>query len=107
MVLFIERLIELKEIFEKVEENQKKLILPLVEEVVFLEIQMKSLKELPFIRIHPQNKSKQEQTPAFKQYKELSQSYMNAIRILCSILNKTSSDDYDPVAEFMEKMQNG
>ncbi len=106
-MLFIERLIELKEIFEKVEENQKKLILPLVEEVVFLEIQMKSLKELPFIRIHPQNKSKQEQTPAFKQYKELSQSYMNAIRILCSILNKTSSDDYDPVAEFMEKMQNG
>lgn len=87
-MLFIERLIELKEIFEKVEENQKKLILPLVEEVVFLEIQMKSLKELPFIRIHPQNKSKQEQTPAFKQYKELSQSYMNAIRILCSILNK-------------------
>lgn len=67
---------------------------------------MQLLKELPFIRIHPKNKAKQEQTPAFKQYKEFSQSYMNAIRILCSILSKMPADDYDPVAEFMEKMNN-
>ena len=106
-MLFIGRLEELKNIFKNVEENQQKLILPLITELIFLEEQLKFLKTLPFLRVHPKDKTKQEQTPAFKQYKEFTQAYMNAIRILCSILSKVAIDDYDPVAEFMEKMKNG
>lgn len=101
----MERKEELLEIFKGVEENQLRLITPLIDEIVFLEDMMHQLKKLPFIRVHPKNPQKQETTPAAKQYKEMNQSYMNAIRILCSILSKNITDDYDPVAEFMEKFK--
>ena len=83
---------ELLDIFKDVDENTIHLILPLIDEVVYMEEMMRNLKKLPFIRVHPKNSSKQETTPAGKQYKELSQSYMNAIRILNSILNKVDSN---------------
>lgn len=89
--------------FDDVDLNQRTLITPLIEELVFIEQNMKELKKLPFIRVHPNNSAKQETTPACKQYKELSQSYMNALKILCSILSGVNSDEYDPVADFMEK----
>lgn len=88
----MERKEELIAIFEEVDENTLHLINPLIDEVVYMEKTMQELKKLPFIRIHPKNPSKQETTPAGKQYKEFSQSYMNAIRILCSILNKVDSN---------------
>lgn len=83
---------ELVGIFKDVDENTLNLILPLIDEVVYMEEMMRNLKKLPFIRVHPKNSSKQETTPAGKQYKEFSQSYMNAIRILNSILNKVDSN---------------
>lgn len=82
---------ELDDIFKKVDPNEKKLVNRLIDEVVFLETQMTSLKELPFISINPKNSAQQKITPAAKLYKECSQSYMNAIRILCSILHKIDS----------------
>ena len=88
----MERREELIVIFKDVDENTLSLILPLIDEVVFIEDMMHSLRKLPFIRVHPKNPSKQETTPAGKQYKEFSQSYMNAIRILCSILNKVDNN---------------
>ena len=83
---------ELLDIFKDVDENTIHLILPLIDEVVYMEEMMRNLKKLPFIRVHPKNSSKLETTPAGKQYKEFSQSYMNAIRILNSILNKVDSN---------------
>ena len=83
---------ELLDIFKDVDENTIHLILPLIDEVVYMEEMMRNLKKLPFIRVHHKNSSKQETTPAGKQYKEFSQSYMNAIRILNSILNKVDSN---------------
>lgn len=82
---------ELDDIFKEVDPNEKKLVNRLIDEVVFLETQMTSLKQLPFISINPKNSAQQKITPAAKLYKECSQSYMNAIRILCSILHKIDS----------------
>lgn len=86
---------ELISIFKDVDENEKKLVDPLLDEILFLENQMKELKKLPFIVVHPKDNSKQKKTEAAKLYKECSQSYMNAIRILCSIVHKqdTSSEN--------------
>lgn len=86
---------ELDEIFKDIEENEKKLIDPLLLEVIFLEEQMKGLKKMPFISVHPSNPSLQRKTEAAKLYKECSQSYMNAIRILCSLLSKVESSAQD------------
>src|SRR5699024_12874245 len=62
------------------------------------------LRSLPFIRVHPKDSSKQEMTSAGKLYKDLNAYYMNAIRILSSLLRNVSADDFDPVADFMQKM---
>lgn len=103
----MERREELTNLFKDVEENQRTLVRKLIDEVVYIESTLDELKKLPFIRVHPRDNSRQEVTPAGKQYKDLTATYMNAIRILCSILSKVSGDDYDPVAEFMEKMKHG
>ena len=49
---------ELLDIFKDVDENTIHLILPLIDEVVYMEEMMRNLKKLPFIRVHPKNSSK-------------------------------------------------
>lgn len=101
----VEREQELLELFKDVDENQKKLVTRLISEMVHIEETLDELKKLPPIRVHPRDKSRQEITPAGKLYKDMTAQYMNGIRILSSLLSTVSGDDYDPVAEFMEKMK--
>ena len=96
------RVEELQSIFKDVEENEQKLVNKLIDEVVFLENQMIELRKLPFIRINPKNPSIQESTKASKLYKDLSQSYMNGIRILISIIRK---QDVSAENELLEKLK--
>ena len=101
----MERKDELMNLFKDVDENQKKLVERLVDEVVYIENELDMLKKLPVIRVHQKNSSRQEMTPAGKLYKDMAAQYMNAIRILSSVLKGSAGDEYDPVAEFMEKMK--
>lgn len=103
----MERRDELMDLFKDVDENQRKMVSRLVDEVVYIEERLDELKKLPFIRVHPKNNAIQETTAAGKQYKDMAAQYMNAVRILCSVLAKSTGDDYDPVAEFMEKIKHG
>lgn len=96
---------ELDNIFKDIDKNEKNLIQPLLDELVFLETRMNELKKLPFIRVHPKNPSKQETTPAAKQYKEFSQSYMNAIRILCSMVHKVEGDEDSPLRQYLKELK--
>lgn len=97
----MDRRTELNEIFLEVDESERKLVDRLLDEVVFLENQMIELKKLPFIATHPQNPNLQRKTEAAKLYKECSQSYMNAIRILVGILHKVDTSAED---ELMKKL---
>lgn len=54
----------------------------LVDELVFVEEQLKELKKLPFIKVNPKDPSQQKTTPAAKQYKELLQQYNNSLKLL-------------------------
>lgn len=92
----------LDKIFKNIEPEQRDLIEPLLDEVAFLETRMTELKKLPFVRVHPNDPSLQKTTPAAKVYKECSQSYMNAIRILLGVLRKT---DGDGAAELMSRLE--
>lgn len=93
---------ELDEIFKNIDEDQKQLINRLLDEVVFLEEQMAELKKLPFVNVHPKNPALQKTTSAAKLYKECSQSYMNAIRILSSLLQKVESSTQDELLKLLE-----
>ena len=93
---------KLVNIFEKVDENKKNLIEPILDEVIFLEQRLKELRQLPFIRVNPNNPEQQKITAAGKQYKELAQSYLNAIKVLSSVLSRDVTEDDDEFDNFMK-----
>jgi hypothetical protein len=68
----------------------------LIDEIVFIEEQLRELKKLPFISVHPKNPALQKATPASKQYKEMMQQYNNSLRLLFRLtgdLNGESEED--------------
>lgn len=94
------RLEELKDLFETVEEDKQKLAQQLIEEAEFLEGRLAELRKLPFIKVHPDDPQRQKRTEASKLYKEHIQSYCNVIKILNSILQKNSIEDSDEFDQF-------
>ena len=67
----------------------------LIEEIVFLEEQLREVKRLPFININPKNPMQQKATPASRQYKELLQQYNNSLRLLFRLSGDLGGDSED------------
>jgi hypothetical protein len=91
---------ELLKIFDQIEDT-KDIILPMIDDVVFLEQQLDQLRKLPFMKVNPQNPAQQKPTPAAKQYKELLQQYNNCIKILTGILRKDAPEEDSPLRAFL------
>lgn len=96
---------DLKSIFKDIDDNEKQLIDPLLDEVIFLEDRMRELKKLPFLSVHPKKPALQKATAAARQYKECSQSYMNAVRILCSILHRVEASAQDELLKRLSEFE--
>lgn len=96
---------ELDKIFENVDASERQLVNKLLDEVVFLEEQMSELKKLPFVSVHPSNPSLQKTTPAAKLYKECTQSYFNAIRILLNTLRKVEAAEQNALLKRLEEFE--
>jgi len=94
---------ELEALFAQTDPGEKILIDKLIDEVVYLEGEMNRIRALPFIVEHPTRKGITKTTPAAKLYKECSQSYMNALRILLNVLRKTDSDAADELLRKLEE----
>ena len=92
---------ELLNIFKDVE-GVNDIITPLIDDVVFLEDKLVELRQLPFIRVNPDNTSMQKSTPAAKMYKEFLQQYNNCIKILCSVLSKNGGEEDSPLRAFLK-----
>ena len=99
----MDRKAQILNLFADIEENERLLIDPLIDEVVFLEIRMAELRKMPFLSVNPKNPAMQKPTAAARQYKECSQSYMNAIRILLSLLHRIDSDAEDELMKRLEE----
>lgn len=91
---------ELLHIFDQIEDT-KGIILPMIDDVVFLEQQLDQLRKLPFMKVNPKNPAQQKPTPAAKQYKELLQQYNNCIKILTGILRKDAPEEDSPLRAFL------
>ena len=100
-----ERLESLKAIFEKVDADKAAVVSPLLPQVVFMEQRLEDLRKVPHIRIHPKNPARQEITAAGKQYKELMQSYLNAVKVLQMTLSRYSVEEKDAFDEWLEQNQ--
>lgn len=96
---------DLIKLFDGVD-DVKGVILPMIDDVVFLESQLEGLRELPFIRINPSNPAQQKPTAAARQYKELLQQYNNCVKILAGVLRKDVPEEESPLRAFVRMMAN-
>lgn len=94
---------ELLKIFENIDKEKQVLIEKMIDEVVFLEKNLEELKKLPFIKVHPNNSELQKVTSASKQYKELSQTYINTMKLLSGMLGNTENGEESPLRAYMSK----
>ena len=83
-------------------DEDKIILLPLIDEVIFLENRLEDLKKLPFIKVNPKNPMQQKSTPAQKQYKELLQQYVNIIRVLTRATGTDESDEESPLRKWVK-----
>ena len=87
------------ELLKYVGDDLNDLVIDLVDEMVFLEIKLKELKELPFIRVNKNNPELQKATPASKLYKEYLQQYVNCVKVIEGIIYKDKRLDDTEVEE--------
>lgn len=77
--------------------------IPLVTEMVYLEDQLDELRELPKIKVHPEDRTKQKTTPAAKLYKEYLQQYTNIVRILMKATGADETEEDSPLRRWMNE----
>lgn len=98
---------ELKKLCSELDEAAKAATAQLIDEIVFLEMQLRELRKYPFISVNPKNPAQQKPTPASKQYKELLQQYNNCIKIFISVTNKESGGETSPLREYLNRLHKG
>lgn len=88
------------ELLKILNDANNSVVSPLIDEILYLEDQLKMLRKLPKIKINPQNPEQQKATPAAKLYKEYLQQYLNAIKLLSSITKTDVSDEESPLRKW-------
>ena len=83
-----------------------KILIRLVDEVIFIESQLEYLKTLPQINVNPNNTMQQKATPAAKQYKEFLQQYTNIIKVLAHVSGDDNENDVSPLRKWASKYVN-
>ncbi|OOM81778.1 hypothetical protein CLPUN_09620 [Clostridium puniceum] len=95
---------KLNEIFQDVEESDKKLVEGLIQDAAFLYAENYSLKkildETGMIKIHPDNPSLQKPLPIAKEYRQNLNSYSIVVKSLSSVLQKKIDDDDDDMGDY-------
>lgn len=96
---------ELINAFKDIDSNKRHLVDQMIDEVVFLEEQLKKLRKLPMIEVHHSNPAKQRVTPAGKQYKETLQSYINAVKVLQKVLYAEGETGESPLTKMLKEFE--
>lgn len=86
--------------------NHDKLLIPMISDMIALEEELTYLRQLPKIKVHPKDLTKQKATPAAKLYKEALQQYTNIVRILMRATGTDMEDEESPLRRwFNEHME--
>lgn len=86
--------------------NHDKLLIPMISDMIALEEELTYLRQLPKIKVHPKDPTKQKATPAAKLYKEALQQYINIVRILMRATGTDMEDEESPLRRwFNEHME--
>jgi hypothetical protein len=85
-----------------VDEKNKTKAVQLVEEIAFIEKNLRELKKHPFIAVNPKNPAQQKSTPAAKLYKELLQQYNNSLKLLFRLTGDAEADEESPLRKWVK-----
>ena len=83
--------------------NHDKLLIPMISDMIALEEELTYLRQLPKIKVHPKDPTKQKTTPAAKLYKECLQQYTNILRILMRATGTDESDEESPLRKWFNE----
>lgn len=93
-----------KELLDQLPDDAtRKMMEPLIDDIVFLEETLYALKRLPFIRVSDKDSNRQKATPAAKQYKELLQQYNNSLKVLRSAMNKADGEEESELRKWFNR----
>ena len=100
-----ERAQELLKIVESEDPKNRNTAIQLVEEIAFLEEQLKELKKMQFIAVNPKNPQQQKSTPAAKLYKELLQQYNNSLKIILRMTGEAEGHEESPLRKWVKSRE--
>ena len=78
-------------------------LIPLIDDMIYLEEQLDYLRTLPKLKVHPTDKTLQKATPAARMYRESLANYTNIIRLLLRAKGIDESDETSPLREWAKK----
>lgn len=91
-----------EELLKLVNDSNSSTILPLIDKMLFLEVQLENLEKLPMIKVHPENPELQKATPAAKLYKEFLQQYTNIIKVISHAVGDTTNEEDSPLRKWVK-----
>ena len=83
--------------------NHDKLLIPMISDMIALEEELTYLRQLPKIKVHPKDPTKQKATPAAKLYKEALQQYTHIVRILMRATGTDMEDEESPLRRWFNE----
>ena len=95
---------ELLNCFKDVSEEKRLIVNNLIDELLFLEEQLKALRKKPMIKTHPKDPKKIKATESAKLYKEFLQQYTNAAKILLSLHKNNDEKTQSPLRAYLERL---
>ena len=81
-------------------------LIPLIEDMVYLEEELENLRKLPKIRVNPRDKSQQKVTPAGRLYKDYLQQYTNIVKVLLKATGNEVTDEESPLRKWFNEHTN-
>lgn len=85
-----------KQLKELIKVNNE-LVDKLIDDLLFMESQLEKYRNLPQIKIDPNNPERQKATPASKLYKETLQQYTNVIKVLAHCTGQELDNEESPL----------
>ncbi len=101
----MERAEKLKSFFENVDEDKRQFAHDAIDEYLFFIDRIAELKNLPYIRVSPNNPARQELTPAAKLIREYSQAIDAKRKTLLMILYRVENSAADELMNVLKAFE--
>ena len=89
-----------EELMKLVNDSNRTTILPLIDQMIYLENQLDYYRTLPMIKVNPENPMQQKATPAAKLYKEFLQQYTNVVKVISRITTNENEQEESPLRKW-------